>query len=136
MNKYLAFFAYLAVLPVSGQTTSGTTPSITFQNEDKGTLYPPLNEREKQDYYSNKNDDVFQIPADQALDGCTYAAGYSYPLRCYDNGSLVFDDSNPKLRTQAVLDRLAVAQGKTGQYNKLIVDSPVRTNNATADDDQ
>ena len=61
-------------------------------------------------------DDRFEIPPDEALGDCIYAAGMSFPRVCFDNGEVVF---NVEVHSQEDLDRIISKQGKQGEYNKI-----------------
>jgi hypothetical protein len=62
----------------------------------------------------------FEIPKEQALGGCMYAAGYSYPHTCIgdrignEEPKVIFEAGKDP---QAVLEAIKANQGITGEYN-------------------
>ena len=57
----------------------------------------------------------FELPFDQLLEYCSYAAGYTFPDICSDQkGNVIF---RAGVDPQAVLDDLKAAQGIKGEYN-------------------
>jgi hypothetical protein len=82
----------------------GLPPGPMFQYPTKEDLDP-------------KTVQIFEIPEDQAIGGCMYARGYSYPSTCFDeNNKVIFDVDKD---SQAVLDALKEARGVSGEYNVI-----------------
>jgi hypothetical protein len=67
----------------------------------------------------NPNDVMkFEIPSDQAIDGCIYAGSFSFPTICFDeNGDKTIFRAGKD--PQAVLDAIKASQGITGEYNVI-----------------
>jgi hypothetical protein len=58
---------------------------------------------------------VFELPPDQSIPGCSYAAGFTYPDNCDDeHGNETF---RAGVDPQSVLDKLKAAHGIKGPYN-------------------
>ena len=69
---------------------------------------------------------VFELPQEQRLKNCIYAAGFSFPSKCEDeNGAVVFEAGKDP---QSVLDSLKADQGIRGPYNVVPDDYRIEEN--------
>lgn len=69
-------------------------------------------------------EDYFTLPQSDALVGCMYTIGYSFPDLCLDdNGKVIFDATK---HDQKVLDKIIKQQGKQGKYNKMPNGGPIK----------
>lgn len=89
------------------------------QGTSPGTWYLPPKKKGDPDEV-----EIFQIPPDQTLSGCVYAASSTFPDICYekhvespaDTSKIIFRAGKDP---QSVLDAIKESQGVTGEYNVM-----------------
>jgi hypothetical protein len=88
--------------------------------KEQGLPPSPVHVFVKKEKYDPNDKLYFELPPDEALGGCEYNKGYSFPSACYDeNNERIFEAGKDP---QSVLDDIKLNEGYTGEYNVVSED--------------